>query len=185
VNYVTPAKGFWQGAAKDTALFSLIPLASLLFLKIRPGEAGLSLKNWKVSLKYASIMLILASPFMLYGASLPDFKVYYPIWHPARESALNLLLLEVVMAVLMFNTEFFFRGFLLFNLEKELGGGKAVMLHVIPYCLVHIGKPTLEVPYSLFAGLVFGYVALRTRSILPSFLAHWGGAWIFDLLCLR
>ena len=58
-----------------------------------------------------------------------------------------------MIAILMFNTEFLFRGYLLFSLKEELGKAPALVLHAIPYALVHLGKPTLEVPYSFFMGL--------------------------------
>ncbi|MFQ5887126.1 MAG: type II CAAX prenyl endopeptidase Rce1 family protein [Candidatus Hydrothermarchaeales archaeon] len=136
--------------------------------------------------------MALATPFMIYGATLPQFRAYYPIWEPARNNIQNLVLLEIGMLVLMFNTEFFFRGFLLFSLKDFFNSLKiekaeliAIILHSIPYALVHIGKPGLEVPYSFFVGLVFGYIALETRSILSPLAAHWSSSFIFDLMVLR
>ncbi|MEE8402731.1 MAG: CPBP family intramembrane glutamic endopeptidase, partial [Candidatus Hydrothermarchaeaceae archaeon] len=75
--------------------------------------------------------------------------------------------------------------YLLFSLDKAVGRAPAILLHAIPYMLVHIGKPPLEVPYSFFAGLLFGYLALKTRSILPSFLVHFLGSAGFELMVLR
>ncbi|MBI5253856.1 MAG: CPBP family intramembrane metalloprotease [Euryarchaeota archaeon] len=172
----------WYNLLKSTLLLTVLPLLYLRIRRIKFEEVGLSYP--KNSMRYALAMLILALPFMLYGASLPEFKSYYPFWQPARENISNLLTLWLAMFFWMFNTEFFFRGFLLFSLEKKFGRS-AILLQAIPYFLVHFGKPSLELPYSFFAGLVFGYVALRTRSIFPSFFAHWGGAVIFDLLCLK
>jgi len=174
---------FWRELLKSLFLLTILPLLYLHLSKVRFEEVGLSL-NLKVSLRYTLAMLVLASPFMLYGATLPEFKSYYPLWQPAREDVFNLFLLWFGMLFWMFTTEFFFRGFLLFSFERTFGRA-AILLQAIPYVLVHIDKPSLELPYSFFAGLVFGYVALRTRSVFPGFFAHWTGAVIFDILCLK
>jgi membrane protease YdiL (CAAX protease family) len=174
------AVGFFEWILKQTVLLTGIPLLSLYLFKISPGEVGLSLKSWRLSVKYAGAALLLATPLMLYGAGLESFRAYYPMWPPAGDSLWNFLLYQSMIAVLMFNTEFLFRGYLLFNLEKELGKTPALILHAIPYMLIHTGKPPLEVPYSFFVGLLFGYLALKTRSILPSFLVHFLGSAGFE-----
>jgi membrane protease YdiL (CAAX protease family) len=179
------AAGFFEGILKQTVLLTFVPLLSLYLFKISPWEVGLSLKTWRLSVKYAGALLLPAIPIMLYGAGLESFRAYYPMWAPAGDSLWNFLLYQSMIAILMFNTEFLFRGYLLFNLEKELGRTPALILHAIPYMLVHIGKPGLEVPYSFFAGLVFGYMALKTRSILPGFLVHFFGSMGFEAMVLR
>ena len=178
------AGSFFEWILKHTAMFTVIPLLSLAAFKIRPGEVGLSLGSWRLSVKYAAIVLLFALPAMLYGATLPDFRAYYPLWPHAGDALGTFLLYEATMAILMFNTEFFFRGYLLFSLEKEVGQIPAILLHASPYMLVHIGKPPLEVPYSFFAGILFGYLALKTESILPGFLIHFLGSAGFDVMCL-
>lgn len=172
--------GFFNWIFLETVFLTGIPLLSLLLLKVGPSEVGLTLRNWGQSVKYAAALLALAIPVMLYGASLESFRAYYPMWPHAGDSLANFLLYQSAIAILMFNTEFLFRGYLLFNLEKKFGRAPALILHAIPYMLVHIGKPPLEVPYSFFAGLVFGYMALKTRSILPGFLVHFLGSMGFE-----
>lgn len=174
------SSGFFEWILKQTVLLTVVPLLSLYFFKISPGEVGLSLKSWRLSVKYAAAVLLLATPVMYYGATLESFRAYYPMWPPAGDSVKNFLFYQSMIAILMFNTEFLFRGYLLFSLEKELGRAPALILHAIPYMLVHIGKPPLEVPYSFFVGLLFGYMALKTRSIMPSFLVHFLGSAGFE-----
>jgi len=175
----------------NSIFFSLIPLITIWALKEKPINLGLSMEGWKTSLSYTMILVLLATPFMFYGSKLPQFMAYYPIWGPARTSIQNLVLLETGMLFLMFNTEFFFRGFLLFSLRDYLTSidikkaeWTAIIIHAIPYAVVHIGKPGLEVPYSFFVGIVFGYLALKTRSILTPLAAHWSSSVIFDLMVL-
>jgi membrane protease YdiL (CAAX protease family) len=82
----------------------------------------------------------------------------------------------------MLATEFFYRGFFLFPFEKF--GKFSILPQLIPYVLVHLGKPTLEIYASIPAGIAFGYMAYKTKSVLPSFLAHWIIAVIFDILVM-
>ncbi len=175
----------------NTIFFSIIPLITIWLLKEKPRNLGLSIEGWKTLLLYAAILVLLATPVMIYGSRLPQFKAYYPLWGPARSSIQSLVLLEIGMLILMFNTEFFFRGFLLFSLRDYLTSidikkaeWAAIILHAIPYAVVHIGKPGLEVPYSFFAGIVFGYIALKTKSILTPLAAHWSSSVIFDWMVL-
>lgn len=177
--------GFFLWILKDTAILSAIPLLSLFLFKISPAEVGLSLKTWRLSVKYAAASLIFALPIMYYGATLPEFRAYYPLWPPAADGARNFLLYQAAIGILMFNNEFFFRGYLLFNLKKAAGKNLAILLHAILYMLVHIGKPPLEVPYSFFAGLLFGFLAIKTRSILPGFLIHFLGSAGFEAMVIR
>lgn len=179
------AGSFFWWIFKDTVLFTGIPLLTLVLFKVHPGEVGLSLKSWRLSLKYAATVLLFAVPIMLYGATLESFRAYYPMWAPAGDSLAKFLLYQLMIAILMFNTEFLFRGYLLFSLEKEFGRVPALILHAIPYMLIHISKPPLEVPYSFFAGIVFGYMALKTRSILPGFLVHFLGSAGFEAMVLQ
>jgi membrane protease YdiL (CAAX protease family) len=68
--------------------------------------------------------------------------------------------------------EFFFRGFLLFGLKDRFGNMNAVLIQTISSCLVHIGKPESEIIGSLIVGIIFGAIALRTRSFWYVFILH-------------
>jgi membrane protease YdiL (CAAX protease family) len=177
--------GFFGWVLTSTVFLTGIPLLSLYIFKTRPGEVGLTVRNWRQSVKYAVIALFIGLPVMYYGSTLLSFRAYYPMWHPAGDSLTNFILYEAAVAILMFNTEFLFRGYLLFSLKEELGKAPALVLHAFPYMLVHLGKPSLEVPYSFFVGLLFGYMALKTKSILPSFLLHFLGSMGFEAMVLR
>jgi membrane protease YdiL (CAAX protease family) len=82
----------------------------------------------------------------------------------------------------MLATEFFYRGFLMMGTKESIGRW-SILLQAIPYAYVHLGKPMLEVYYSFFAGIAFGYVDYESRSIFPSFFLHWTTSIIFDILC--
>jgi membrane protease YdiL (CAAX protease family) len=175
----------WRWIALQTVLFTALPVLFIMFGRLKREEIGLCRGNLRLGLKYVGVMLVLAMPFMVYGASLDQFKDYYPIWEPARRNVLSFILLELGVFIMMFNTEFYFRGLLLFSLKRRLNGKWiAIFVHSLIYMLVHIGKPGLEVPYSFFVGIVFAWVALKTRSFLPTLIAHWTSSVIFDLMVL-
>jgi membrane protease YdiL (CAAX protease family) len=179
----------WWWIVIQTLIFTVIPLFLIGVYGIKKAEVGLSFGEIREGLKYVLAMLMLATPFMVYGASLQSFKEYYPLWTPARDSLFSFIILESAILIMMFNTEFLFRGVLLFSLNRKMtylnrGRWIAILVHSFVYMLVHIGKPGLEVPYSFFVGIVFGWLALRTRSILPSFIAHWTSSVLFDIFVI-
>ncbi len=165
---------------KSLSLLVLAPIAYLLLTGENPREYGLSIGRKREALRYFLFLFALAIPVMLYGATLPEFQSYYPIYKPAASSISAFILLETIVFFLMFSTEFFFRGFLLFGLKRQFTQNLAIFLHAVPYALVHIGKPVVEVYYSFFVGMIFAYVALKSDSILPSLALHFVSSVIFD-----
>lgn len=52
---------------------------------------------------------------------------------------------------------------------------------VIPYCIIHFGKPMTE---SIVAIIVLGFLSLKSKSILPGILIHYSVAIIMDFEAL-
>jgi uncharacterized protein len=61
---------------------------------------------------------------------------------------------------------------MLFGLEKRYGPLTAILFQMIPSAIVHIGKPAGESFGAILAGIIFGYLAIRTRSILYPLILH-------------
>ena len=120
------------------------------------------------------LLLILSLPLSFFAAHLPDFRSFYLKHSLTPIGVFN-------RAFRMFITELFFRGFLLFILSKRFGK-ISIILQDIPYVLIHIGKPFLEIPYSAIAGIIFGSINYRSKSFLPSFLLHAIGSEIFIIM---
>jgi len=68
-------------------------------------------------------------------------------------------------------SEFIYRGFLLFGLKEKFKEG-SILLQMIPFALMHLGKPELETVSTIFTGILFGYVAYRGKSYWPAFIIH-------------
>jgi membrane protease YdiL (CAAX protease family) len=90
----------------------------------------------------------------------------------------------VLVTLLCIRTEFLYRGFLLFGIQKEYGPYAGVLVQVIPYVLAHAGKAELEALGSLPVGLALGYLAVRTGSIWYGAVLHGSIALLFNALIL-
>lgn len=130
---------------------------------------------------WALALFLLTLPISLYASQLESFRSYYPLF--SYNSWREFLFKELFIGVIMFAHEAFYRGILLFPLAKK-NEWLGIIVQNIPYTLVHIGKPPLEIPYSFIAGIVFAKIDLKSESFLPSFLLHWIGAIVFDILCV-
>ncbi len=113
----------------------------------------------------------------------PHFHTYYPFYKDASRSVVDLVLWECMYAAQFFALEFFFRGFLLQACRRSMGS-QAIFAMVVPYCMIHYGKPWLECLAAIIAGIVLGTLAMRTRSIMSGFLLHVGVAISMDVAAL-
>ena len=82
--------------------------------------------------------------------------------------------------------EVLFRGVLLFGLAPRLGSGTANILQTALSVLAHFGRPLEETFAAIPAGLVFGAIGLRLRSVWWVAIAHWveGAALNYFILSL-
>lgn len=111
------------------------------------------------------------------------FRDYYPFYRLSNRSWLDFGLWELFYAFQFLSLEFFFRGFWLRALHRSMGSS-AIFAMVVPYCMIHFGKPFLETLAAIFAGVFLGTIALRTRSIWSGFLIHVGVAVSMDLAAM-
>ena len=160
--------------------YLLLPALIVKALGFELKEFGLRLPNGR-GLRFFAALFLLSIPLSLYGTKVPSMREYYPIFTYSGWG--DFFLMELVMGAIMLAHEAFYRGFLLFPLARK-NEWLAVILQDIPYTLVHIGKPGIEVPYAFVAGIIFAKMDLEGESFLPSFLLHWLGSAFFDFLCV-
>jgi membrane protease YdiL (CAAX protease family) len=103
-----------------------------------------------------------------------SFARAYPFFHNAGKLTPQFFLYTLVFMLYYLAFEFFFRGFMLFGLRERFGDFYSLLIQTIPTCLIHIGKPEGEIFASILSGLLFGFIALRTKSIWYVVLLHWG-----------
>ncbi len=90
-----------------------------------------------------------------------------------------LLLWELFYGLQFLSLEVFFRGFMLAEAKLKYGW-RAILFMVVPYVMIHFGKPAAETTGSLIAGMVLGLLALRTGSIWGGVTIHIAVAWSMD-----
>ena len=157
-----------------------LPLIVAHLLGFKPNELGFKVGK-REGYVWACILFLVTLPLSVYASRMESFRNFYPIFSYSSWS--DFLLKELLIGIIMFAHEAFYRGILLFPLAKK-NEWLGILAQNIPYTLIHIGKPPLEVPYSFIAGIIFAKMDLKSESFLPSFLLHWIGSAIFDVLCV-
>lgn len=163
-------------------MMAALPAAYIRFRGKKQADFLLASGDVGGGLRISAILLAIAMPIMYYGSTLPDFKAYYPTWQPAAANLWNFALYELYMLALMVATEVFYRGYLMNLLSEDTKYGNHI--HAFIYMLAHVGKPPLEVIYSLPVGFIFGRVDAKYKSILPSLTMHYVSSVIFDLMVI-
>ena len=72
---------------------------------------------------------------------------------------------------------------MLFTVARYVGS-YAIFIMVIPYVMIHFGKPFAETIGAIIAGIALGTLALRTRSIFGGVLIHVTVALSMDVLAI-
>jgi membrane protease YdiL (CAAX protease family) len=126
--------------------------------------------------RYGLIFLLITTPYLLWivyaGSSSAVIQNEYPLSKSTMGHLHLFIIVEVFYLIYYVGFEFLFRGFMLFGLEKRYGALAAILIQTIPSAIIHIGKPVSESFGAIFAGLVFGYLAIRTRSVFYPLLLH-------------
>ncbi len=128
-------------------------------------------------------LFVLVLPAVLIASRTQQFRETYPFYRMSNHSYQDLIAWELIYAAQFTALEFFFRGFMLQGLRKALGGN-AVFVMIVPYCMIHYGKPMAETFGAIIAGLVLGSLAMRTRSIWGGVLIHVTVGITMDMLAL-
>jgi membrane protease YdiL (CAAX protease family) len=167
--------------------FFIFFLLSALVIKVvfrrRLVDFGMAIGDYRFGFKFVVLsMLILPVP-VYFTASNPEFLKEYPLWKSAGESVGNYLLWISLYLFYYVGWEFFFRGFMQFALVGRLAPFYIIMIQTLPSTIIHIGKPEGETMAAIAGGLIFGAVALRTRSILYPLLVHWYLGALTELFC--
>ena len=167
-------------------LFGLIPLALVIFLFRESGrDYGLRLGDWKFGLIAIVILFPIIAGSLYLDSKSPAMQASYPIDKGATQSVHAFLLLEVPCLLFLMAWEFIFRGFMLFGLRARVGDWLAICIQTIPSSLWHIGLPAKVTVAAIPGGLLFGILAIRTRSIIWPILLHyliWVGLDLFVAL---
>ncbi len=167
----------WWVGARILGYF-VVPFLVALAVRAPFSQLGVGLGD---TLRHAWIYAALFGcvlPFVFLASRAPSFIKIYPFYRGPHQ-----LEWELEYGATFVALEFFFRGFALQWLRRVMGP-YAVFVMVVPYAMIHVGKPLPEILGAIVAGILLGAMALLTRSIWGGVAVHLGVAWTMDLLAL-
>lgn len=175
---------YW--AASIILFYFISPILLIVFiLKERLTEYGFAIHfSWDSYRPYLH-MLIIMVPIIGYFSGTQSFLAGYPFYSVERTEQLypNFIIWQFFYFLQFIALEFLFRGFLLHGTKGKFGF-YAIFVMMIPYCMIHFGKPLAETIGAIVAGIVLGIMSLKTRSIWPGVMLHYGIAIMMDLSVL-
>lgn len=176
---------FWAQAYTTLCTFFFFFLIPIFIQKLFPIDIeypyGMRIKGTGRHFLVSALVISIMIPILWFSFSSAGLNQFYPIYKPTSIS--NWLLYECIYLPIFFPTEFFFRGIMLYRLEKFVPG-RGVWIAIIGYAIGHIFKPFPEAIGSIFAGYILGVLSLQCRSIWPGFVIHAGIAFLADLFAL-
>ncbi|MGQ0824547.1 MAG: lysostaphin resistance A-like protein [Actinomycetota bacterium] len=119
---------------------------------------------------YAALFAV-SLPIVVLASFADGFQDKYPFYDlaPGESFWPNLWIWWFLYCAQFVSLEFFFRGFIVHGLAPRFGW-LSVCVMVVPYNMIHYGKPMPEALAAIVGGLVLGTLSYRTRSI------WWGAA---------
>ncbi len=164
---------FWQFGVFFVLMFILPALYIKLGMKSSLRRFGWGWGDVKYGLRWLITIPLLVAPIIFIASKMPGLRVEYPLAKSLLTDQTHLFVYETAYVLFYYVAwEFFFRGFILFGLKDRFGAVNAILIETISSCLVHIDKPEGEIIGSIVVGILFGMIALRSRSIWYVFLIH-------------
>jgi membrane protease YdiL (CAAX protease family) len=162
----------------------LLPLAlwRVFFRQDNLLDFGLRGRGFREHAWIYALCVVFMVPILLIVSRQGDFVNYYPLYKQAGRSWFDYLVWEVLYIAQFISLEIFFRGWWI-RATRVFGVG-AIWSMVVPYVMIHFGKPYLEACSAMVAGVILGSLSMRTRSIYAGFLVHGTVAVLMDVLSL-
>ena len=170
---------YWY-AGDFITLFVLPALIIKLFFKEKLNNYGIKIGDFNAGIKLSGLFLAIMLPLIWLATSQPAFCLTYPLLDQARDSWKVFIIYEAGLVFYLFAWEFIWRGYMLFGL-KEKFGFYAVIIQMIPFVILHNGKPPLETFGAILGGIALGILAYRTQSIYYCIVTHAGIMLSIDL----
>lgn len=144
--------------------------------------------SFKGSLKYYRIYIVMLGimvPLVIYFSATESFMKMYPFYkvQPGESLFPKFVIWEIFYFLQFFALEFFFRGFILHG-TKHRFGFYAIFFMTVPYCMIHFGKPMPETIAAIIAGVILGYLSLKSRNIWLGVFIHCSVAFMMDISAL-
>jgi membrane protease YdiL (CAAX protease family) len=178
-------KGFAWWSGWRVFGYVVMPVITMICLPgVRVRDMHLSPRGFFKHLWIYVLLFLMVLPAVIAASRTPEFRHTYPFYRLANRSQFDLWAWEGLYAAQFVSLEIFFRGFILQGLRRALGSN-AIFVMIVPYCMIHYGKPLPETLGAIGAGLILGTLAMRTKSIWGGVCIHIGVAMTMDVLALH
>ena len=157
-------ENFWISSFLYFGVFPILTI--LILLRRNPLDFGLRIGNYRLWGPYVAIFLLIAVPLLYFTSDVSSVSKYYQ-----QRGDFNILNYALKMGVYMLGWEFLFRGFMLFGLKEKFREG-SILIQMIPFALLHLGKPEIETVSTIFTGVLWGYICYRGNSFWPAYIMH-------------
>ncbi len=175
----------WWAAARVVG-YGLVPLAlakTVSGLSLR--ELGLGLGDLRKHMKVYLLLFAIMMPTIFAASFGAGFQAKYPYYKLAANEPLwpTFYTWELLYAANFAALEFFFRGFAVRALRPFMGYG-SIFAMMIPYAMIHFGKPLPEAIGSVITGFVLGTLSIKHKSIWGGVFLHVSAACSMDFYAL-
>ena len=140
---------------------------------MRFADQGVALGDWRFGFSAVALGILALTPILYFSSFDPAIQKEYPLTRLAGCGTDLFVLWQLCYLIYYFAWEYFFRGFNLFLLKEHWGVTAAILYQTVPSTVLHIGKPQSEMTAAILGGVLFGALAIRTRSMLYPLLLHW------------
>jgi membrane protease YdiL (CAAX protease family) len=172
---------YWFGS--EFVLFFLLLIPVIIFLHRKPlRDFGITLGDWRFGIRVSMLFYAVMLPILWVASASPAFQQVYPHSQIVRGDWTLFLIYEGAFILYFIGWEFIWRGYMLFGLLPHTGASVAVLAQMIPFVILHYGKPMPETFGAIAAGIALGALSLRTRSFWYAVLIHWSVMLTIDLL---
>jgi len=173
---------YWKIIYHNCMSFALFFILGIIFVKLVLkeklsnfglgfGKAKLGFIICAIAIPICAICGVLSAFDSTMASTYPliDFATYGKWW--------QIGLYFVSYLLYYIGWEFLFRGILYFSGEKKCGVVCSILITTLISALIHtsiggFGKPMIETLSAIPAGLIFGFITYKTRSINYSLIIH-------------
>ena len=154
-------------------LMGLIPMAIVKWgFREKLSDYGLSFGN-----RFTLQSILIFTPLMIvlgYWCTGAKYAMVYPLNPLAVRASVSLFRLHLAVYALCYylGWEFMFRGFLLKGLLPKFGPYAAILVQTMAATMLHFGHPLAETLGCIGGSFFWGGLALRTKSLLPTWVQH-------------
>ena len=166
--------------------YFLVPISLIKWgFKENLSEYGLGFSGVLSGFKLYFVFLLFMLPLVWILSYTDSFQNTYPFYRVDynHASIKHLLIWEGFYFLQFVGLEFFFRGFMVHALKKQFGL-YSILIMMIPYCMIHFGKPLPETVGAIFAGIILGILSMKSNSIWLGVMLHFSVAIAMDCFSL-